>query len=407
MGVKSTTGQHPAGIMVVPRNMDVHFFTPIQHPANDMNCGTITTHFDYHSISSRLVKLDILGHDDPTVIKMLEDLTHRDPKTIPFDDEATMSIFNSTTALGVTPEELGATSGTFGIPEFRTPFTRQMIDDTQPDVFSDLVRISGFSHGTDVWLGNAQDLIRSGQCTIKNAISARDDIMMYLIHNGIDPLLSFKTMEKVRKGKGIADDVVEILRKGGIPEWFIESCQKIKYLFPRAHATAYVMMAYRIAYCKVHYPLAYYAAYFSIRAAEFDANVIARGKDYVGQQIKELEAMGKEKKLDAKQNATLIVLQLAWEMYLRGYSCERVDLYRSGADKFIIDGNALLPPIAALAGMGQKAAQGIVEARKEGAFTSIEDLRRRSGISKTNIEILRAHGCLDGMSESDQIALFS
>ena len=314
MGVKSTTGQHPAGIMVVPRNMDVHFFTPIQHPANDMNCGTITTHFDYHSISSRLVKLDILGHDDPTVIKMLEDLTHRDPKTIPFDDEATMSIFNSTAALGVTPEELGATSGTFGIPEFRTPFTRQMIDDTQPDVFSDLVRISGFSHGTDVWLGNAQDLIRSGQCTIKNAISARDDIMMYLIHNGIDPLLSFKTMEKVRKGKGIADDVVEILRKGGIPEWFIESCQKIKYLFPRAHATAYVMMAYRIAYCKVHYPLAYYAAYFSIRAAEFDANVIARGKDYVGQQIKELEAMGKEKKLDAKQNATLIVLQLAWEM---------------------------------------------------------------------------------------------
>ena len=203
MGVKSTTGQHPAGIMVVPRDMDVHFFTPIQHPANDMNCGTITTHFDYHSISSRLVKLDILGHDDPTVIKMLEDLTHRDPKTIPFDDPATMSIFNSTTALGVTPEELGATSGTFGIPEFRTPFTRQMIDDTHPDVFSDLVRISGFSHGTDVWLGNAQDLIRSGQCTIKNAISARDDIMMYLIHQGIDPLLSFKTMEKVRKARAL------------------------------------------------------------------------------------------------------------------------------------------------------------------------------------------------------------
>ncbi|RGS74504.1 PolC-type DNA polymerase III [Mitsuokella sp. AF21-1AC] len=406
MGVKSTTGQHPAGIMVVPRNMDVHFFTPIQHPANDMNCGTITTHFDYHSISSRLVKLDILGHDDPTVIKMLEDLTHRDPKTIPFDDKATMSIFNSTDALGVTPEELGATSGTFGIPEFRTPFTRQMIDDTQPDVFSDLVRISGFSHGTDVWLGNAQDLIRSGQCTIKNAISARDDIMMYLIHNGIDPLLSFKTMEKVRKGKGIASDVVETLRKGGIPEWFIESCQKIKYLFPRAHATAYVMMAYRIAFCKVHYPLAYYAAYFSIRAAEFDANVVARGKDYVGQQIAELEAIAKEKKLDAKQNATLIVLQLAWELYLRGFGCEYVDLYRSDAEKFIILENSLLPPLASLSGMGTKAAQSIVEARKDGMFTSIEDLRRRSGISKTNIEILRQHGCLDGMSESDQIALF-
>ncbi|MDD6133312.1 MAG: PolC-type DNA polymerase III [Selenomonadaceae bacterium] len=407
MGVKSTTGQHPAGIMVVPRNMDVHFFTPIQHPANDMNCGTITTHFDYHSISSRLVKLDILGHDDPTVIKMLEDLTCRDPKTIPFDDKATMSIFNSTVALGLTPEELGATSGTFGIPEFRTPFTRQMIDDTNPDVFSDLVRISGFSHGTDVWLGNAQDLIRGGQCTIKNAISARDDIMMYLIHNGIDPLLSFKTMEKVRKGKGIAEDTVEILRKGGIPEWYIESCQKIKYLFPRAHATAYVMMAYRIAFCKVHYPLAYYAAYFSIRAAEFDANVIARGKDYVGDQIHQLELASKEKKLDAKQNATLIVLQLAWEMYLRGYSCEYVDIYESDAEKFIIHEKSLLPPIASLSGMGTKAAQSIVEARKDGVFTSIEDLRRRTGISKTNIEILRDHGCLEGMGESDQIALFS
>ncbi len=407
MGVKSTTGQHPAGIMVVPRNMDVHFFTPIQHPANDMNCGTITTHFDYHSISSRLVKLDILGHDDPTVIKMLEDLTCRDPKTIPFDDKATMSLFNSTVALGLSPEELGATSGTFGIPEFRTPFTRQMIDDTNPDVFSDLVRISGFSHGTDVWLGNAQDLIRSGQCTIKNAISARDDIMMYLIHNGIDPLLSFKTMEKVRKGKGIADDVVEILRKGGIPEWYIESCQKIKYLFPRAHATAYVMMAYRIAFCKVHYPLAYYAAYFSIRAAEFDANVIARGKDYVGEQIHQLELAAKEKKLDAKQNATLIVLQLAWEMYLRGYSCEYVDIYESDAEKFVIHEKSLLPPIASLSGMGTKAAQSIVEARKDGEFTSIEDMRRRTGISKTNIEILREHGCLEGMGESDQIALFS
>ena len=406
MGVKSTTGQHPAGIMVVPRDMDVHFFTPIQHPANDMNCGTITTHFDYHSISSRLVKLDILGHDDPTVIKMLEDLTCRDPKTIPFDDVATMSLFYCTDALGVTPEELGATSGTFGIPEFRTPFTRQMIDDTNPDVFSDLVRISGFSHGTDVWLGNAQDLIRSGQCTIKNAISARDDIMMYLIHHGIDPLLSFKTMEKVRKGKGIDPEVVKKLQDGDIPQWYIDSCQKIKYLFPRAHATAYVMMAYRIAFCKVHYPLAYYAAYFSIRADEFDANVIAKGQDYVGQQIKELEEIAKEKKLDAKQNATLIVLQLAWEMYLRGYDCENVDIYTSDAEKFIIHEKSLLPPLASLSGMGVKASQSIVEARKDGIFTSIEDLRRRTGISKTNIEILRDHGCLDGMGESDQIALF-
>ncbi|MBR5163644.1 MAG: PolC-type DNA polymerase III, partial [Schwartzia sp.] len=279
VGTKRTTGQHPAGIMVVPRNMDIHFFSPIQRPADKTDSDTVTTHFDYHSISSRLVKLDILGHDDPTVIKMLENLTHRDPKTIPFDDPATLSLFHSTEALGVTPEELGATSGTFGIPEFRTGFTRKMIDDTQPACFSDLVRISGFSHGTDVWLNNAQDLIRGGTCTLHDAISARDDIMMYLIHKGIDPLLSFKTMESVRKGKGIKPDVVEKLKEGGVPEWYVESCQKIKYLFPRAHATAYVMMAYRIAYCKVHYPLAFYAAYFSIRADAFDVNVVAAGKE--------------------------------------------------------------------------------------------------------------------------------
>ena len=402
-GVKRTTGQHPAGIMVVPRNMDVHFFTPVQHPADDKDSPTITTHFDYHSISSRLVKLDILGHDDPTVIKMLEDLTHRDPQTIPFDDPATLSLFSSTKALGLTQEELGATSGTFGIPEFRTSFTRQMIDDTHPSCFSDLVRISGFSHGTDVWLGNAQDLIRKGTCTMHDAISARDDIMMYLIHKGIDPLLSFKTMEKVRKGRGIAPEVVEKLREGGVPEWYIDACQKIKYLFPRAHATAYVMMAYRIAFCKVHYPLAFYAAYFSIRAAEFDANVISRGKDYVRQKLDELDA---KDDLEAKDKAVQIVLQLAWEMFLRGFYMEKVDIYHSSADRFIIHEKSLLPPIASLSGMGGVAARSIVEARKDGEFTSVEDLRKRTGISKTNIELLRNHGCLDGMSESDQMDLF-
>ena len=406
-GVKSTTGQHPAGIMVVPRNMDVHFFSPVQHPANDMNCGTITTHFDYHSISSRLVKLDILGHDDPTVIKMLENLTHRDPKTIPFDDRPTMALFNSTVPLGLDPEELGANSGTFGIPEFRTSFTRQMIDDTQPDCYSDLVRISGFSHGTDVWLGNAQDLIKSGTCTLKNAISARDDIMMYLIHKGIDPLLSFQTMEKVRKGKGIKPDVVQKLLEGNVPEWFIDSCQKIKYLFPRAHATAYVMMAYRIAYCKVHYPLAYYAAYFSIRAAEFDANVISRGKDYVKMQIDKLMEQSKETKLDAKHKDILIVLQLAWEMYLRGFTCEKVNLYESSATEFIMHDKSLLPPFSALPNMGTKAPEAIVEARRHGPFTSIEDLHRRAGLNDNQVKILREHGTLDGMSESDQIDLFA
>ena len=403
MGVKRTTGQHPAGIMVVPRNMDVHFFTPIQRPADDKNTTTITTHFDYHSISSRLVKLDILGHDDPTVIKMLEDLTHRDPKTIPFDDPATLSIFSSTKALGLDPKELGANSGTFGIPEFRTGFTRQMIDDTHPSCFSDLVRISGFSHGTDVWLGNAQDLIRSGQCTLREAISARDDIMMYLIHSGIDPLLSFQTMESVRKGKGIKEETVKILREGGIPEWYIEACQKIKYMFPRAHATAYVMMAWRIAYCKVHYPLAFYAAYFSIRAAEFDADVVARGKAYVKKQLDALEA---KEAPDIKEKATIIVLQLAWEMYLRGFSMEHVDLYASEAERFILHEKSLLPPLASLGGVGVSAARSIVEARKDGRFTSIEDIKKRTGVSKTCIEALQAHGCLADMDASDQMELF-
>lgn len=404
IGTKRTTGQHPAGIMVVPRNMDIHYFTPIQRPADKTDVNTITTHFDYHSISSRLVKLDILGHDDPTVIKMLEDITHLDPKTIPFDDPATLSLFNSTQALGLTPEELGATSGTFGIPEFRTSFTRQMIDDTHPVCFSDLVRISGFSHGTDVWLNNAQDLIRGGTCTLHDAISARDDIMMYLIHKGIDPLLSFKTMESVRKGKGIKPDVVEQLRAGGIPEWYIESCQKIKYLFPRAHATAYVMMAYRIAYCKLHYPLAFYAAYFSIRAETFDVNIVAAGKEVVWKKLKELEAVDKP---DDKQKELKIVLQLAWEMYLRGYSVEHIDLYRSDAEKFIILEKSLLPPFTSLNGFGVVAAKSIVKARENGRFTSVSDIKKRtSAVSKTAIELLRAHGCLDGMSESDQMELF-
>ncbi|WP_407399771.1 PolC-type DNA polymerase III [Anaerovibrio sp.] len=404
-GVKRTTGQHPAGIMVVPRDMDVHFFTPLQHPADDTTSATITTHFDYHSISSRLVKLDILGHDDPTVIKMLEDLTHRDPKTIPFDDPATLSLFNCTNALGVTEEELGANSGTFGIPEFRTNFTRQMIADTNPSCFSDLVRISGFSHGTDVWLGNAQDLIRAGTCTLQNAIAARDDIMMYLMHNGVEPLLAFKTMERVRKGKGIEPDVVETLRKTGIPEWYIESCQKIKYMFPRAHATAYVMMAYRIAFCKVHYPLAYYAAYFSIRAAAFDSDIIAKGQKAVKEKMEELEAKDKR---DAKEDELYVVLQLAWEMYIRGFKVKKVDLYKSGADRFqmVTEENALLPPFTTLTGLGGVDAKAIVEKRKTGPFSSIENLKKRTGITKTSIEALRVHGCLDGMDESDQMSLF-
>ena len=405
-GVKKTSGQHPAGIMVVPRDMDIHYFTPIQYPADNKDASTTTTHFDYHSISERLVKLDILGHVDPTMIRMLENLTHRDPKTIPLDDKPTLSLFNSTDALYLTPQQLGTKSGTFGLPEFRTSFTRQMIDDTHPDCFSDLVRISGFSHGTDVWLGNAQDLIRQGTCTLKNAISARDDIMMYLIHHGVDALKSFKTMEAVRKGRGIKSEDVADLKAHDVPDWYIDSCQKIKYLFPRAHATAYVMMAYRIAYCKVHYPLAYYAAYFSKRTEEFDANEIIKGERYVKQKLNELEDLSDERKLDVKESDRLADYQVVYEYFLRGYTFERANLYASEAEDFIIRKNGLLMSLSSIDGVSEAAAKSIVAARADGEFLSVEDLRSRAGLNKIVIDALKKHGCLNGLQETNQFTLF-
>ena len=411
-GVKRTTGQHPAGIMVVPRDMDIHYFTPIQYPADNKDASTTTTHFDYHSISSRLVKLDILGHVDPTMIRMLENLTHRDPKTIPLDDKPTLSLFSSTDALGVNSKQLGTKSGTFGLPEFRTSFTRQMIDDTKPDCFSDLVRISGdgegtdFSHGTDVWLGNAQDLIREGKCNLKNAISARDDIMMYLIHHGVDALKSFKTMENVRKGKGIKPDVVEDLKAHDVPDWYIDSCQKIKYLFPRAHATAYVMMAYRIAYCKVHYPLAYYAAYFSKRTEEFDANEIIKGQQHIKRKLDELEDLSEERKLDIKESDRLADYQVVYEYFLRGFTFERADLYESAAEDFIIKKNSLLMSLSSIDGVSEAAAKNIVAARADGKFSSVEDLKNRAGLNKVVIAALKTHGCLRNLQESNQLSLF-
>lgn len=403
-GVKRTTGQHPGGIMVIPRNIDVHYFTPIQHPANDKETPIITTHFDYHAISGRLVKLDILGHDDPTVIKMLENLTGIDPKTIPFDDPATMRLFSSTDALCVLPEDLGSQTGTYGIPEFGTNFVRKMLDDTKPKTFSELVRISGFSHGTDVWLNNAQDLIRSGTAKVSETISARDDIMNYLIQQGVQPLLSFKIMENVRKGRGIAPEVVEKLKEANVPDWYIDSCQKIKYLFPKAHAVAYVMMAYRIAYCKVHYPLAFYAAYFTVRADAFDAELIVRGKETISNKLRDLEMQGT--KISVKDKGLQTVLEIALEMYLRGYTLERVNLYESDASNFIIHENSLLPPLGALEGVGETAAKSIVEARAEGEFKSIQDLKTRTTISKTTVEVLREIGCLKGLPETAQIELF-
>ncbi|QDR80535.1 PolC-type DNA polymerase III [Sporomusa termitida] len=404
-GVKRTTGQHPGGIMVIPRDMDVHHFTPIQYPADDKNSATITTHFDYHSISSRLVKLDILGHDDPTVIKMLEDLTGIDAKTIPFDDAVTMSLFSSTRALKLTPDDLNSTVATFGIPEFGTKFVRQMLEDTKPKTFSELVRISGFSHGTDVWLNNAQDLIRNGTAKLSEAISARDDIMVYLIHRGVDPQVAFKVMESVRKGKGVKSDDVEKLRAKNVPAWYVESCQKIKYMFPKAHAVAYVMMAFRIAYCKVHHPLAFYAAYFTVRANDFDADLIIRGEKALKAELVILEEKGNT--LSVKEKSIQTILEMAHEMYLRGFVFHRVDLYKSDATKFQIVDNGLLPPLGSLQGLGESAAHNIVAARQNKPFSSIEDIRSRSRVSKTVIDILKNHGCLAGLDDTDQIMLFA
>jgi len=405
-GVKRTTGQHPGGIMVIPRDMDVHHFTPIQHPADDKNSATITTHFDYHSISSRLVKLDILGHDDPTVIKMLEDLTGIDPKTIPLDDPATLSLFLSPAALNISVQDLGSSVGTYGIPEYGTKFVRQMLEDTKPEKFSELVRISGFSHGTDVWLNNAQDLIRNGTAKLSEAISARDDIMMYLIHKGVEPQLAFKIMEGVRKGKGIKPEDCNKIREKNVPEWYIESCQKIKYMFPKAHAVAYVMMAFRIAYCKVHHPMAFYAAYFSIRATEFDADLIVKGVEALKEKLREFEQKGNM--CTAKEKALQTICEVALEMYLRGFTFKNVNLDLSDAKRFLItaDQTSLLPPLASLQGLGDAAAANIADARKEAPFSSVDDLRLRGRASKTVIDILRGHGCLEHLPETAQMLLF-
>ncbi len=403
-GVKRTTGQHPGGIMVIPRDMDVHDFTPLQYPADDKKSGVLTTHFDYHSISGRIVKLDILGHDDPTVIKMLEDLTGIDAKTIPLDEPETMKLFSGVEVLGVTPEQIGSNVGSFAIPEFGTKFVRQMLEDTKPNTFAELVRISGFSHGTDVWLNNAQDLIREGTCKLSEAISARDDIMIYLIHRGLEPRRAFKIMEAVRKGKGVKPEDEQYMREFNVPAWYIESCKKIKYMFPKAHAVAYVMMAYRIAYFKVHYPEAFYATYFTVRADEFDADIVVQGSFGIRQKIHEIESRGND--ASAKDKNLLTILEVALEMYERGIKMLRVSLEKSQAVKFLITDEGILPPFAALQGLGETAARNIVKARSEKSFTSVEDLRFRARLSKTVIEIMHNHGCLNGLPETDQMALF-
>jgi DNA polymerase III subunit alpha, Gram-positive type len=403
-GVKRTTGQHPGGIIVVPDYMDIYDFSPIQYPADDNSSEWKTTHFDFHSIHDNLLKLDILGHDDPTVIRMLQDLSGIDPKTIPTDDPEVMKIFSGTESLGVTEEQIMCKTGTLGIPEFGTRFVRQMLEDTKPTTFSELVQISGLSHGTDVWLGNAQELIHNNICTLSEVIGCRDDIMVYLIYQGLEPAFAFKIMESVRKGKGLSEDMEEEMRKNKVPEWYIDSCKKIKYMFPKAHAAAYVLMAVRIAYFKVHHALLYYAAYFTVRAEDFDIDAMVKGSESIKAKINEINDKG----LDAsnKEKNLLTVLELALEMNERGYSFKKVDLYKSSANEFTIEGNSLIPPFNSIPGLGTNAAFNIVKAREEGEFLSKEDLQQRGKVSKTILEYLDNHGCLEALPEQNQLSLF-
>lgn len=402
-GVKRTSGQHPGGVMVVPDYKDIYDFTPIQYPANEPGAGTITTHFDYHSISGRILKLDILGHDGPTILRMLEDITGIKVTEIPLDDKKTMSLFTSTDALGVSPEDIGCKVGSLAIPEFGTRFVRQMLLDTKPTTFTELVRISGLSHGTDVWLNNAQDLVRSDIVGLKDVISTRDDIMNYLIFKGLKPKLSFTIMERVRKGKGLEKEHIDEMVKNEVPQWYIDSCQKIKYMFPKAHAVAYVMTSFRIAYCKVYYPEAFYATYFTTKVEDFDSDLVIKGLDTMKDTLQNLEE--NLNYLTAKEKNLVSILEVAIEMYARKIEIVPIDLYKSDVTEFKVYGEGkILPPLSSLVGVGENAARNIVSEREKGAFKSKEDLRKRCKLARTAIDALEAHGSLKNLGEENQIS---
>ena len=409
-GVKRTTGQHPGGIIVIPDYMDVYDFTPIQYPADDQNSEWKTTHFDFHSIHDNVLKLDILGHDDPTVIRMLQDLSGIDPQTIPTDDPEVMRIFAGPDVLNVTSEQIYSKTGTLGIPEFGTRFVRGMLEETHPTTFAELLQISGLSHGTDVWLGNAEELIKRGDATLAEVIGCRDDIMVYLIHAGLDSGMAFKIMETVRKGlwNKIPDELRETylsaMKENNVPDWYIDSCSKIKYMFPKAHAAAYVLMALRVAYFKVYFPILYYCAYFSVRADDFNLVAMCKGKDAVKQAMKEITDKG----LDAsvKEKNQLTVLELANEMLERGFHFGMIDLYKSDAVNFVIEGDTLIAPFRAVPSLGTNVAKQIVEARKDGPFLSKEDLATRGKVSKTLIEYMNDNGVLKDLPDENQLSLF-
>ena len=408
VGVRRTTGQHPGGLVVVPDDMDVEDFTAVQHPADDAGSDTITTHFEYHCMEDNLLKLDMLGHDDPTMIKMLEDLTGVNARAIPLDDPDTMSIFTSSKVLGFENDEILGPTGAVAIPEFNTRFTRGMLMDTMPKDFNTLVRLSGFSHGTDVWLGNARELIVSGTASVLETVGCRDDIMLYLISMGLDPKMSFKIMEAVRKGKvkkkGFEEGWEEAMRDHEVPDWYIGSLAKIGYLFPKAHAVAYVMMAFRIAWFKVHRPLAFYATFFSIRAKAFDAEYCCAGLDAVKRKIKEIE--NNKDATDVEQNL-MVTLEVCYEFYLRGFHFDTIDIYKSDATKFVITDNGLLPPFVTVHGLGEAAALDTVEKRRGKTFISVEEFANTcSKLSKTHIEQLKALGAFAGMADTSQVSLF-
>ncbi len=404
-GIRRSTGQHPGGIIVLPLGEDINSFTPVQHPANDMTTDIVTTHFDYHSIDHNLLKLDILGHDDPTMIRMLQDLTGIDPVKIPLDDAAVMSLFKNTEALGIMPEQIGGCKlGALGIPEFGTEFAMQMLIDTKPQAFSDLVRIAGLAHGTDVWLGNAQTLIQEGKATISTAICTRDDIMVYLIGMGVESSLAFTIMESVRKGKGLKPEMEKAMTEAKVPDWYIWSCKKIKYMFPKAHAAAYVMMAWRIAYCKINYPLAFYAAFFSIRASAFSYELMCQGREHLEKVMADYKQ--RMDTLSKKEQDSYRDMKLVQEMYARGFEFIPIDIFSAQSRNFQIVGDKLMPSLNSIDGLGEKAADSIVEAAKDGPFLSKDDFRQRAKVSKTIVDLMGSLDLLGNLPESNQISLF-
>jgi DNA polymerase-3 subunit alpha (Gram-positive type) len=411
VGIKRSTGQHPGGLMVVPSDNNILNFTPVQRPANDFDSDVTTTHFDYHSISGRLLKLDMLGHDVPTILRMYLDLTGYDPLQVPLGDKDTISLFVKPDALGVTREDIDCETGSLGLPEFGTKFARNMLIETQPTTFSDLVRLSGLSHGTDVWAGNAQVLIKEGIATLKEVIPTRDEIMVYLINHGVPDFDSFTIMEKVRKGKGLTPEHEALMREHDVPEWYIESCKKIKYMFPKGHAVAYVTNTFRIGYFKIHFPYAFYAATFSVKLEDFDYMVQCFGVEKVKDKLKELRAKGND--ASAKEKNIITVCELTREMYVRGFKFVEIDIYKSDVRKFKIakdeDGNelGLLPPLCAIQGFGETAAQSLVKAREDGVFHTLEEMSARTGIGKKTIESLKECGVLKGIPDTNQLSLFN